>query len=321
VGLMGSIGPIGMILGPNLGGWMTTAFGWRSIFWINIPLCLIVLAVSAALMSKGNGAQSHFDLKGSGLMAVTIVALLVGVSVIGSAGNQASEISGGLLLALGLVTMVFFWRRTRSIKDPVIEPAILREKPFLGANAFNFTLGFLVGALTLIPLYAVSIYGLSTLASGVILTPRSLGMIAATVVTSLFILRQGYRWPMVIGTVLIMFCFVILSLEPTRFGQSGSQSNSTLLLLAVMGLEGISEGVLVPPANNACIELMPHRIATITSIRVLFRQVGSVAGITVGSVILHIEGLAQGFHFFFLGLVALIILIMLPAIFTMPNGK
>jgi MFS family permease len=88
-----------------------------------------------------------------------------------------------------------------------------------------------------------------------------------------------------------------------------------------MGLEGISEGVTLPASNNACIELMPDRIATITSIRAMFRQAGSVASITVGSVILHSMGIPPGFHLFFLVLVVLVILIMLPAIFAMPNGK
>ena len=126
---------------------------------------------------------------------------------------------------------------------------------------------------------------------------------------------------MLFGTVIILSCFVILAIEPVSFRLLGSQSNTTLLLLAVMGLEGLFEGVVIPASNNACIELMPHRVATISSMRQMFRQAGSVAGISVGSVILHIEGIAQGFHLFFLGLVVLGILIMLPAIFNMPNGK
>ena len=321
IGLVTSIGPIGMILGPNLGGWMTTALGWRSIFWINIPICLIVLVVAAILISKGEKGQSHFDLLGSGLLVVGILALMGCVSTIGSSGNQTPWLLGAVLLVIGLASLIFFWRRTKVAKYPVIEPEILRERPFLAANAFNFILGSLIGALTLIPLYAVSIYGLSTLASGVIITPRSVGIILASIATSLFVLRRGYRWPMFFGTVVILSCFVILAMEPVSFRLLGSQSNTTLLLLAVMGLEGLFEGVVIPASNNACIELMPHRVATISSMRQMFRQAGSVAGISVGSVILHIEGIAQGFHLFFLGSVVLGILIMLPAIFNMPNGK
>ncbi|HEX7476109.1 MAG TPA: MFS transporter [Dehalococcoidales bacterium] len=322
VGLVASFFPIGMIVGPNLGGWMTTALGWRSIFWINIPLCLIVLVVAAVLMSKGSKSQSHFDLMGSGLLAMAILALIGGVSILGSNGSSATSLSLGIVLvAIGLASLVFFWRRTRSTKHPIIEPEILRKKPFLAANAYNFVFGALVGAFALIPLYAVSIYRVSTLASGVILTPRSVGMILASIVSSLFLVRRGYRLPMLIGTLLIVPCFAILALEPASFSFLGFPANTTLILLAVAGLEGIAEGVALPGSNNACIELMPDRIATITSMRAMFRQAGNVTGITLGSVILHVEGIDQGFHILFWGLVVLVILIMLPAIFAMPNGK
>ena len=84
IGLIASIAPIGMIVGPNLGGWMTTTLGWRSIFWINIPLCLIVIIVAATLMSQSNRREAHFDLVGSGLLAVGIVALMGGISTLGA---------------------------------------------------------------------------------------------------------------------------------------------------------------------------------------------------------------------------------------------
>ena len=321
VGLVASFFPIGMILGPNLGGWMTTALGWRSIFWINIPLCLIVLVVAAILMTKGSKSPSHFDLVGSGFLAMAVVGLLAGVSLLGSSSGSTSLLSGIVLLLTGLACLFFFWRRTRSTKYPVVEPAILREKPFIASNAYNFVFGGLVGAFALIPLYAVSLYHMSTLESGVILTPRSVGIIVASVISSLFVVRRGYRLPMLIGTLLIVPCFAILALEPNKLSLFGSPVNTTLVLLIVAGLEGASEGVALPGSNNACIELMPDRVATITSMRALFRQAGNVTGITLGSIVLHIDGMAQGFHLLFWGLVALIILVMLPSIFAMPNGK
>jgi EmrB/QacA subfamily drug resistance transporter len=321
VGLVASFFPIGMILGPNLGGWMTSTLGWRSIFWINIPICLIVLVVAAILMPKGNKKESHFDLLGSGMMASSILALMSGISIIGSNSNMTSMMLGGALICTGLAGFIFFWRRTKTIQNPVIEPEILRKRPFLAANAFNFVLGTLVGSLTLIPLYAVSIYGMSTLESGLILTPRSIGIILASVISSLLLIRWGYRRPMFIGIVLIIPCFVVFALEPPSFSLLGFQINTTLLILVVMGWEGIFEGITLPASNNACIELMPNRIATITSMRSMFRQSGSVASITAGSVILNSAGIINGFHIFFWSLVALTILIMVPSIFIMPDNK
>ena len=144
----------------------------------------------------------------------------------------------------------------------MIEPEILRERPFLAANAFNLIFGCCLGALTLVPLYAVSIYGMSTFESGAIITPRSVGLIMASTVTSFSLVRWGYRRPMLIGTIVIISCFVILAMETAVFNILSYQVGSTVLLLVVMGMEGLSEGVAIPAANNACIELMPHRVAT-----------------------------------------------------------
>lgn len=319
VGLVTSFFPIGMIVGPNLGGWLVSALGWRSIFWINIPICIAVLVVGALLMAPGDRKRSSFDLLGSGMLAVAILGIMGGVSIIGSGGP--SWLLGIGPLVVGLTSLIFFWRRTKVVKNPVIEPQILREKPFLAANAYNFIFGSLVGTLTFIPLYAVSLYGMSTLQSGAIITPRSIGIMLASIVTSFFVVRWGYRRPMLIGTLLMLPCYALLALEPSGFSVLGAHISITVLLLIVLGLEGIFEGITLPSSNNACIELMPDRIATITSMRSMFRQEGSAAGITAGSIILNLAGIAPGFRIMLFGLVALGLLVMLPSIFAMPSGK
>ena len=78
--------------------------------------------------------------------------------------------------------------------------ALLRSKPFLAANLYNMMVGAGVfGIFAFVPLYATSVHKLSTLVSGMILTPRSLGIIPASAVTSFLLKRWGYRWPMVLG--------------------------------------------------------------------------------------------------------------------------
>jgi MFS family permease len=126
---------------------------------------------------------------------------------------------------------------------------------------------------------------------------------------------------MLIGTLLMLPCYAVLALEPSGFNLFGFHASITVLLLVMLGLEGIFEGITLPSSNNACIELMPERVATITSMRSMFRQAGSAAGITVGSIILNTAGIAPGFRIMFFGLVALGLLVMLPSIFAMPSGK
>ena len=101
---------------------------------------------------------------------------------------------------------------------------------------------------------------------------------------------------------------LILALEPSGLSLLGFQISTTVLLLILMGLEGIFEGVTLPTSNNACIELMPHRVATIISM-VSIPASRYCSQITVGSVILHTlgspglslclwwSGSLDGFHF------------------------
>ena len=117
-----------------------------------------------------------------------------------------------------------------------------------------------MGLFAFIPLYATSVHKLSTLMSGMILTPRSIGTISASAVTSFLLRRWGYRRPIIVGLSLVAICMVLLApgwlWEPlgTRFGVV------EILLLLIL-LTGVGMGIMFPAANNACIELAPERVA------------------------------------------------------------
>jgi len=92
------------------------------------------------------------------------------------------------------------------------------------------------------------------------------------------------------------------------------------LLLAILLLAGLGGGSAAPAANNACIELMPHRVSTISGIRGMFRQSGSALSITITTLILHSFGdMRLGFNIIFIGL-ATILLLSVPIILMMPRG-
>jgi len=136
IGLFISIFPIGLIIGPNLGGWMTSVLGWRSIFWINIPLGLVILVVSALLLPAGQRSKSHIDLVGSGLFASALVGLMTGITEMGSTDTKPPWALVGVLLSGGIASLILFARRQTRVNDPIIEPEAitrgLRTMPRLG---------------------------------------------------------------------------------------------------------------------------------------------------------------------------------------------
>jgi EmrB/QacA subfamily drug resistance transporter len=321
IGLFTSIFPIGQIIGPNLGGWMVHAFGWRSIFWFNVPLGAIAFIASALLLRSGQREEGHMDLAGAGLFTGSLFAFIGGLSEMGSSNDKSSWVLSGLLFVAAVVSMIAFIRHEGKSKNPIIDLQVLKEKPFMAANIYNLVFGACTfGIMSFVPLYAVSIYGMSILESGLILTPRSVGMMVASAVTSISLMRWGYRWPMLIGTSATVLSLFLLGVEARGINVMGIQLGSTALLIVIMLLSGIGMGVAAPAANNACIELMPDRVATITGVRGMFRQSGGAISIAVTSLLLHnIADMAHGFALVFFGL-AILMILTAPFVFAMPRA-
>ncbi len=321
IGLFSSIFPIGMIIGPNIGGWLVEAYGWRSVFWLNIPLGVIVFIAMFFMLKETKREGGQLDLSGTGLFSGMLSAFLIGLSEIGNTDSSSSGLVAGILFAVAVIMGVFFFRHEAKAKNPIIDLQMLKEKPFFAANVFNFLYGAAVlGLMGFIPLFATSIFGMSIFQSGLILTPRSIGMIAASIVTSMMLPKWGYRWPMLIGAGITVLCMAMLGMEATGISVFGAETSGTISLVIIMFISGLAMGIIAPAANNACIELLPNRVATITGVRGMFRQSGSAVSIAVTALMLQsFSNIGQGFTWVFYGL-AVILIISIPFIFAMPKA-
>ena len=324
IGLFTSIFPIGGIVGPNLGGWIVSQYSWRYIFYINLPIGIaLIVLISILLRGRKVRSRPHIDFVGASFFFGTILFLMLGLNLIAENFSTFSLLLTFIFLAASFSFLRLFLGQEKKDSNPILDMALLRSRPFLAANLFNMLIGAGVfGIFAFIPLYATSVLKLSTLVSGMILTPRSLGAICASALTSFLLKRWGYRWPMMLGMSLISLSTVLLGGEgfqllrmlDTHLGVTG------ILVILIM-ITGIGIGILLPAANNACIELMPERVATITGLRGMFRSVGGVCGISLITVILHLSSTpAHGFQIIFISF-GLGLLCSLPLVFLMPSGK
>ncbi len=321
IGLFSSIFPIGQIAGPVLGGWLIESYGWRSAFWLNVPIGLVALVLAALLLRPGGRQEGKIDLAGAGLVSACLASLMGGLSLVGYAVTPELWLLVALLLsAAGVLTVLFLRHESRAI-DPIIDVEILRERPFLAANIFNLVYGAgVLGVMSLVPLFSISVYGVSYLESGLILTPRAVGMFVTSLIVSMFMMRWGYRRPILAGTGLTMLSLVLLSLEPKHLTMLGQGLDSIAVLSLIMLIMGMGVGLSAPASNNACIELMPERAATITGIRGMFRQAGGAISVTLATLVLHQSSdAATGFRIVFISL-AVVMIATLPAIFAMPRS-
>lgn len=320
IGLISSIFPIGMVIGPNLGGWLVEAFGWRSVFWLNIPFGIIVLVMAWFLLSNDRkSTMGKIDFLGASMLAISIFALMFGFTMVSDPESGISWLIPVLSLLAGLALLYIFIRRERKIPEPIFDFALFRQRPVMATNIYNIFYGACaLGVVTLVPLYAVSIYGMSTFASGYILTPRSIAMIIASAIASFSLMRCGYHRPILLGTVLIAISLFLLGAEPQGFKIMGYELDVTMVILIIMLISGIGIGTASPAANNASIELVPDKVATLTSVRIVFRQIGSIAGILLSTIVLHlIDDAERAFQILFCGW-GLIMILSIITIFFIP---
>ncbi|MBI2857193.1 MAG: MFS transporter [Chloroflexi bacterium] len=312
IGLVSSLTPIGMLIGPSLGGIIVQAFGWRSAFWMPIPLALIVFVAGLALLpgeAKPKGVK--LDPMASILLGGGLIMAMLALSQFGEKDSGGALTMVPVYAAAGLTSFVLFFRREGRVAEPIIAPSLLREKRFLAFNAFNFLFGASMGISSLIPLYAVTVYGMSTVGSGLVMTPKAAATIFAATVTSFLMGRWGYRRPMVVGAVALSLAFMALAAQLQQVRLLGVELSGSALLFAIMFLAGLASGISNPTSNNAGIEMMPHRVGSIVGLRGMFRKIGGVFIISIGTLVLHLAGYSRGFAIIFLA-IALSLLALIP---------
>ena len=324
IGLFTSIFPIGGIVGPNLGGWIVSQYSWRYIFYINLPIGIgLVVLIMILLEDSKVLARPHIDFVGASFFFGAILFLMLGLNLVAEDFALSSLLLTIIFWAVSFSFLYLFFRQEKKDSNPILDMALLRSKPFLAANLYNMMIGVGVfGIFPFIPLYATSVHKLSTLLSGMILTPRSLGVIFASAVTSFLLKRWGYRWPMVLGLSIISISTILLGGQGLQLLSSlGTHLGVAEILAVLMLLTGIGIGIALPASNNACIELMPEKVATITGLRGMFRYVGGAFGISLITIILHSGSTPEsGFRTTFISF-GLGLLFTIPLVFLMPNGK
>jgi len=324
IGLFTSIFPIGGIVGPNLGGWIVSRYSWRYIFYINLPIGICLIALIMILLEDSKIiSRPHIDFVGASFFFGAMLFLMLGLNLIAENFSISHLLLTIIFLVISFSFLYLFFRQERKASNPILDLTLLRSKPFLAANLYNMIFGAGVfGIFAFVPFYATSVHKLSTLISGVILTPRSIAIIPASAITSFLLKRWGYRWPMVSGVIIISLSTVLLADQGFQLLRMlGINLGVAETLVTLIMVTGIGVGIALPASNNACIELMPEKVATITGLRGMFRSVGGAFGISLITIILHLSSNpTNGFSITFISF-GLGLLFTIPLVFLMPAGK
>lgn len=282
IGLMSSIFPLGAIIGPVFGGVIVTYFSWRLIFFINVPVGLGLIGLLAWILpSSGSSRYSgqRVDLLGAALLACTLLALMLGISILGQDG-WTSVLAWALVGVSPFVGLLFVLRQQRT-SSPILPLSLIRQKAFAIVNGLNIFYGAAAfGVFSLVPVFAQTLYGVHPLEAGELLTIRAGAMVVMSALTSVLVLRRfRYRVPMAVGFAVLASGLLLLSIPPP-----GTTPWLWLNLACVVC--GMGVGIAGPPSNNAVLQLMPEQVAAITGLRAMFRQIGGMLTITVTAAVI-----------------------------------
>jgi EmrB/QacA subfamily drug resistance transporter len=322
IGLFTSIIPMGAIIGPNLGGLILTQFSWRGIFFINLPIGLAILAVlrDRFRLDEPPAREKPIDYPGIVLFASAISCVMVALTSLGSdAQLLRSPVFWGLLVAALAIGWLFVAQEKRAA-DPMLDVNISVLPPFLQVNLYNLLYGMgIFSVMAFVPYYAETRFGMSPAQTGVLLTPRSIMLIVMSTVASVWLLKYGYRWPMVAGTSIVVVGLLLLGLLPSPF-QLGPLAMTPFWAIAIaMMLAGIGMGTAAPASNNAGIALMPRQAAAIAGLRAMIRSLGGVLGQGLVVVIMEFApDRGTGLQYAFVGF-GLLLLATLPIVLTIPD--
>ncbi|WP_199439784.1 MFS transporter [Umezawaea beigongshangensis] len=274
IGWWSAVAGISMTTGPIIGGVLVETVGWRSIFWVNVPIGVAALLLAARHVPESRAARPR---RADPVGQVLVVALLASVvwAVIEApvAGPASPEIVAAVVVAVAALIGLLVHEPRR--REPLIETRLFRSAPFSGAVitaicSFTALGGFLFAT----TLHLQGERGLSPLQAGLHLVPMaSMGLVAAPLSGRLLAAR-GPRLPLLIAGAGLTSGGALLAVSHARPGE--------FFLHLAFVLFGIGFGFVNPPITNAAVSGLPRsRAGEAAAVAATSRQVGSALGVAV----------------------------------------
>jgi EmrB/QacA subfamily drug resistance transporter len=274
IGVWGGVVGISMALGPIVGGLLIQFVGWRSVFWINLPICALAIVLTALFVPESKSVtMRNIDPVGQ-MLGVLFLFGIVFVLIEGR-GLGWSSPATLVVLAVALAAFVGFLRYESRRDDPFIDLRFFRSVPFASATVTAVCAFASWGAfLFLMSLYLQGFRGFSALHTGLLYLPIAVGALIFSPLSGRLVGRFGARPSLLAAAVLITAATVMLSFL--------SAHTPVWALVAIFAVFGIGFSVVNAPITNAAVSGMPtDRAAAASAIASTSRQVGVSLGVAL----------------------------------------
>ncbi len=274
IGAWGAVFGLSMALGPVVGGALIAASGWRAVFFINVPIGLAAIALTALYVPESRAQRARrLDPVGQGLVIVGLAALTFAIIEGPNAGWTSPQTLG--VFALSVVSLVALVPYELHRRDPLIEMRFFRSAPLSGASVIAvLTFAGIGGFLFLNTLYLQAVRGLSPLHAGLYLLPMAAMIAIFAPISGRIVASRGARLPIAVAGVAISAAALMLT--------SVSTTTPFGYLVGAYILFGLGAGLVNPPITNTAVTGMPASQAGVASaVASTSRQVGMTLGVAV----------------------------------------
>ncbi|MCX8567191.1 MAG: drug resistance transporter, EmrB/QacA subfamily [Glomeribacter sp. 1016415] len=302
---------IGIIVGPMLGGFLTTYMHWSWLFWINLPIGIAIIVVGLKYVPKFRGAPPAFDLIGFLLSGFGLAALGYGFSALGDRSLPAHSVA--LLTMSGVVLMLVYFWRAREMMAPALDLRLFSIKTY----RIGIVCGFIiraVGAGTfffLLPMMLQVGFGFTPLQSGAVTFASAAGFLAAKCLIQKILRRFGFRRALSINAIIGSLCIGMLALFlPTT---------PRLVMIALLFVAGLSRCLQYMALDIMSYADMPSSaVSRASTMANVSKQLAIAGGVAFAAWVLErVEAARQVFYVDITNFHIAFILLAIPAMATL----
>ena len=265
----------GPVLGPVLGGWLTEAYSWRFVFYINVPVGILAFfGMTTFLPDTARNAAAKLDWFGFGTLSLAIAAMQVLVD----RGEELDWFGSGEIVVEAIIAVSAFYLflvHTFTAREPFVRPSLFRDRNFTAGLLFIAIIGLTYYAsLALQPPYLQNLMNYPIVSAGLVLGPRGIGTMGSMLLVGKLIGRVDTRHLLGLGLGITAWSFYVM------MGWTPDVSQTTIVGVGI--IQGIGLGFLFIPLSVVTLStLTPERRAEGAGLYSLSRNIGSSIGISV----------------------------------------
>jgi EmrB/QacA subfamily drug resistance transporter len=286
-GLFGAVFGLSFILGPFIGGFLTDNASWRWVFYVNLPVGVVALAVITVVLPNVRRGASVRDLDYLGIVLFTagVIPLLIGLTNKGqtdSSGHLYGWVSPqvGLLLLIAAVFLTLFLLVERRAREPIIPLDLFRDRSYAATNIATFLVAVaLFAAVIYLPRYYQAVRAVSATQSGYEIWPLLVGLIGGSIASGLLISRTGkYK-------VILLSAMVSLIVGNLLMTRLTAQTDSVVLWSWMLWI-GLGVGPAMAGYTVVVQSIVPRdRLGVATSTLTFLRQIGGSVGLALAGTV------------------------------------